>query len=342
MSHACAVLCSHPCALHTEDRVLLPDISFTQSQLESALREAKSFLAEYEGSAETSPSFGLKNNVMPEWAPRMLRKKGVPGAVIEKIGSLTFVKRRPEDVTPFLRHVQDAYEAQRPLFFRVAFGPLKNMQCNGANQNPDLAEYLTVIQLARFMMQVAPLYPHGIKVQLVPDDKRAQCANRCPSCYTHCYIVGLRDMVKALGFADWLQVEEGQTRLYAEYRVPDYMAAAEGKILHWQKNDPESFAARWATAMENAGRNIAPEQANDDAGEVSSAAWRYLVAHQAEILSGLWSAPQVFPLVYANHPNNYQLYSLGHKKTKLPWQIALPVNLVSPELISSSVFSPPR
>ncbi len=51
---------------------------------------------------------------------------------------------------------------------------------------------------------------------------------------------------------------------------------------------------------------------------------RYLVAHKAEMLSGMWSPVDALPLVYANHPDNFQLYTMGRGLTKLPWQVRLP------------------
>lgn len=307
---------------------LFPDIGYTYGQMETGIREAMAFHADFMTQAKICPERGLVGAAPVEWAARLLRKRGIAGAVIEKMGSLTFTKRRPADVSQFQAHAEEQCVHQRPLIFRVAFGPLKNINCCGTRQAPDLAEYLTFIQLARLMAALAPLYPYGIKVQLVPDDLRARQANLCPESYTSSYINGLRQLVHALRFEDWLEVEAGEQRLYQLYNVNDYRAAAEMALRDWQRTEPDSYAVKWASALENAERNLPLSMDCNRAEEVPAAAWRYMKAHQAELLSGMWSQRKVFPVIYANHPNAYQIYSMGHKKSKLPWQVALPLSLL--------------
>jgi len=319
------------------NNLLIPDIGYSHRHLADDVHEALVFHENFLKTVKMNFERGLHDVPVPEWAPRLLRKKGVAAAVIEKAGSLTFTKRRPDDTAAFLRHVQACCDRQAPLLFRVAFGPLKNVNCCGGCQAPDLAEYLTVIQLARFMAAIAPLYPHGVKIQLVPDDLRARKANLCCETMTRTYITGLRHLVRSLAFGDWIEVEDGEARLYRHYRVPDYHQAAEARLQAWKESDPESYAMKWQSAVENADKNLSRSLPGDRADAVSAAARRYLAAHQAEILSGMWSPQDAFPLIFANHPNTYQIYSLGHKKSKLPWQICLPVSLLDRTSLKSAL-----
>jgi Pyoverdine/dityrosine biosynthesis protein len=328
---------SYPIASLFAESDFLSDAQLTQAQLKTAVQEAQKFHEIFKAECIVEEGKGFINPVQKDWAKSLLRKNTVSQAVIEKINSWSFMKRRPEDQTSFISYVEACFAAQQPLLFRIPFGPLKNIRCSGSNQSPDLAEYLTFIQLSRVMSAVASLYPHGIKVHIVPDDMRARQANRCPQCYVHCYISGLQKMVQLLSFEKWMHVEYGQSALYQTYKVDSYQQAAIEKLQEWKTTNPEAFAMRWDNALENAKKNFNIELCEDTTEEVEAAAWRYLVAHQSEILSGMWSPPDVFPLVYANHPNNYQLYSLGQKKTKLPWQIALPKTLL-PEADRPLVF----
>ena len=310
------------------DPLLIPDINYTRSQLIAGVEDALNFHAGFLAMAQTSPDTGLLSVPTPEWAPRLLQKKGHCDALIEKIGSLTFTKRRPDDLAPFDAYVRAQYDSKARLLFRVAFGPLKNVNCCDHRQSPDLAEFLAFIQLARLMAALAPLYPYGLKVQLVPDDLRARKANLCPVDYTQTYIAGLQSLAENLSFDQWLSVEDSETRLYQLYEVEKFQDQAGAWLDDWQRREPERYEARWHAALENAGKNVSASLVHQQVTDISSAARRYLVAHQAEILSGMWSPRDAFPLIYANHPNAYQIYSLGCKKSKLPWQICLPLNLL--------------
>lgn len=312
------------------DRVLLSDIQFTLSQLKIDIQEAKEFLVHLFSESVLTTEKGLTLTTQPSWGPRLVRRNGIAGAVIEKAGSRNFVKRRPEDETAFQAYVQKQTDAKQPLLFRVGFGPLKNVNNCGCRQSPDWAEYLAVIQLTRMLHALAGVYPYGIKAQIVPDDLRSRSANHCPEIYIEQYIAGLQDLVARMGLWNMISVERGQAKLYAQYDVPSYREAALQALKAWQKKDPEAFAARFETAMENARKNLlCTDELTQEDIEIS--AWNYLIAHRAEMLSGLWSPGDAFPLRYANHPNSYQIYTIGLKKTKLPWQIELPVSLIYPE-----------
>jgi len=326
MTHACHSVCQTACPLKNE--ILLHDINYTRQQLENAVAEAEKFHADFLATTQINEAMGLVNPVLPQWAPKALRKLGITGAVLEKIGSMAFAKRRPEDVSPFCNYIEACLAEQKPLQFRVGFGPLKNIRYCGPEQSPDLAEYLTFIQLARLMHSVSAVYPHGVRVQIVPDDLRAMQANKCLQCHVHCYIGGLQKMVKLLSFDKWMYIEFGQSALFEEYRVYDYFVAAEEQLQHWRKNSPEEFSLRWSRALENAQKNLNPETDNETNEAIEGAAWRYLVTHQSEVLSGLWGTHDAFPLRYGKHSQNYQLYTFGTKKTKLPWQISLPGHLL--------------
>lgn len=291
--------------------------------------DAHKFHKHFLETAIISPDRGICDVPKTDWAAKILRRSSVPVAVVEKIGSASLCKRRPENTDAFLKYVERQYESQEPILFRIPVGPIKNMNLCGSEQNPDIAEYLMMIQLARMVTAVTPLYPHGIKVQLVPDNLRARKANMCPDEYTNTYINGLHTMNKALGFEGWLIIEDGEQRLYQQYEVESYQDAAEQFIAGWKENDPESFALRWKVAMDSAEKNFPEELVKEQHNAVECSAMRYLQAHQAEILSGMWSTDDAFPLVMANHGGNFQLFTMAQKKTKLPWQIALPQNALS-------------
>lgn len=307
----------------------LPGLDYTVPGLEKAVLEARAFQKQFIATTTVIPHAGLKTTATLDWAPKLVRRCGVPQAIIEKIGAVAFAKRRPEDNAAHLAHVERRFAAQQPLVFRIAVGPLKNIRQCGSAQLPDLAEYLGFVQLSRVMYAVAAIYPHGVQVEMVPDDKRAFAANRCPAAYVSSYIQGLQQLAEQLGYHGWLHVMNGQEALYKEYNTQSFWTAAEEKITLWQQAHPESFAIRWQVACENAEKNFNVELMTPTQKEVHAAAWRYLVAHQSEILSGMWSTDHIFPLMYANHPNNYQLFTMAAKQTKLPWQIGLPKSLLA-------------
>jgi hypothetical protein len=312
------------------DTILIADINFTKSQLNKVVKEAIDFHQTLPDCVIGMPGTGLVNCLKktPDWAGSLIRKKGIVEAVIEKMGSWSFVKRRADNTEPYISYVKKCFDEKAPLIFRVGFGPLKNINLNICAQRPDIAEYLTIIQLARLVSAIAILYPYGVKAQLVPDDLRTQTANCCPVVCTKSYIDTLVDLVENLGFSTWLTVERGQQRLYEEYKVHDYWQKAEESLLQWKMQDPESFSLKWQSACENAAKNISKVSNDNIKEEAQAAAWRYLTAHKAENLSGMWAPTDVFPLRYGNHPGSYQLYSLFHKNTKLPWQITLPTSLL--------------
>lgn len=312
--------------------------SFQQFNADKDVALAKAFHHEFLLSVENA-SYGLKVLKVPQWAQQILRKKKREVAIIEKIGSNSFAKRRPQDIGPYTEYVQKRLVAEEPLLFRIPVGPLKNMYLGDGNQLPDLAEYLMLVQLARFAMAIASLYPHGVQIQLVPDDVRARAANKCPEQFTQEYITSLRRLVSSLQFDPWLKVENGQARLCDMYNVMRYREEAERKLSVWKEKEAESFAERWEIAIENARKNFVITKDEQYEAEIAASAWRYMVAHQSEILSGMWSPKDIFPLVYANHPNCYQIFSLGTKKTKLPWQIALPISLLNNEECPSALLA---
>ncbi|MBI1327323.1 MAG: L-tyrosine/L-tryptophan isonitrile synthase family protein [Alphaproteobacteria bacterium] len=301
----------------------LPLIDF---DVEKALTEARAFYGVFLQENIVSED-GVIAARTPEWAAKMLRKQNIVDAVMEKIGSNAFMKRRPQDKTDYRLYVQNAFTQNKPLLFRIPIGPVKNMNICGANQRPDMAEYFMFIQLARFAAAIAALYPFGVKIQLVPDDVRATYANLCPQDYVQSYVGGLRTLVEILGFAQWLQVENGQMRLCDMYRAHLHLQEAEEKLTLLKNTDPISFDAKWQAALENARKNFVVNNSDNAEQEIAAAAWRYMVAHLSEILSGMWSPRDAFPLVYANHAGNYQLFTMGAGRTRLPWQIALPANI---------------
>lgn len=292
-----------------------------------AVAEAHAFCRQFRQDYAVT-AHGVICTTAPVWAKQLLRKRSVVAAVMEKAGSSTFVKQRPRDTSDYQTYVQKQFDAQKPLQFRIPVGPVKNMNLCGDQQFPDMAEYLMFMQLARFAASVAALYPYGVKMQIVPDDVRAQTANLCPDSYVQSYISGLRQMVDSMGFSEWLQVESGQMRLCDLYRVQNFKPLAEQKLLDWKKNEPETFAEKWQSALENAQKNFVVRNDADAESEIAASAWRYLVAHQSEILSGMWSPVDAFPMIFANHPNNYQLRSMASKKTRLPWQVKMPISLL--------------
>lgn len=305
------------------------------AHLQETVEAAKAFLPQFHAVARVNAQAGLYIPFKPSWADKLIREhKGVPQAILAKIGSQAFAKRRPADMAPFLNYVQTRYETGQPLHIRTVVGPVKNVQRSGAAQSPDLAEYLSFVQLARLMAAIAPLYPHGIKVQMVPDDQRASIANHFPASYSRRYIAGLQALAQRLSFDSWLHVENGQSALYQHYGVRGYYNAAQEELLSWQARDPAAFATRWEKACAKARENLVNDNGvpQRDDESVHASAWRYLIAHRAEVLSGMWSPQDALPLIYANHPGNFQIYTMGPggpKGTKLPWQIVLPESLLS-------------
>lgn len=302
--------------------VTAPPINFDlASALQSAAQTRLSFNEAYH-----SEGTRLLCHEQPVWARQLLRKKETTDAVMDKLGSGSFMRRKPEDNQAYRAYVARCLDEQSPLAFRLGCGPLKNRNICGDEQQPDCAEYLMFVQLARFVSAVAALYPYGISVQMIPDDLRACAANLCPRRHVCSYIAGMRRMVADLGFAEWLQFEDGQQNLVARYNVPAYHDAAEASLYDWQARDPESFTEKWQRAVENAAHNIILHHPDADTArrEAEAAAWRYLVAHQSEVLSGLWSVGEVFPLRYGRHPQFYQLFTMKENQTQLPWQIKLP------------------
>lgn len=311
------------------DKVLFEDINFTQSQLRKAVEEAIVFHQSLADTVLVTPEYGMQTALKkaPDWAASLLRKKGVIDSVVEKMGSWSFVKRRAEDSSLHTQYIQRCFDNKEPVIFRIAFGPVKNINLPMCRQLPDFGEYLTFVQLSRLASALSTLYPYGIKIQVVPDNIRAQIANLCPVSHVRSYINGLIKLAEGLGFDQWLLVETDQSRLYELYNTKNYLDQADAELQDWKNKDPEAFDYKWQSACYNAQKNI-PQTPDDNTAEVEGAAWRYLVAHRAEIISGMWSPQDVFPLVYANHPNTYQLYSLFQKNTKLPWQNALPTSLL--------------
>ena len=301
--------------------------SFLSFDVTSAVRAAQVFHQEFSATMHMGAN-GVVAKMQPKWAKQLVHRRGAVAAIIEKAGSNAFVKRRPSDASAYADYVQNRFDAEQPIEFRIGFGPLKNRNCGATTQSPDLAEYLTLVQLSRMIAAVAALYPFGVKAHLVPDDKRTIMANQCCSCQTHSYISGLKKMVADLGFDTWLYVEDGQKRLYDVYEVPLFLQQAEESLLLWKDRDPASFAAKWETACDNAKRNIHGVPTQEEELESRNAAWRYLVAHQAEVLSGMWMVGEAFPLRYGHHVGSFQLFSMGVGKTKLPWQISLPFDII--------------
>lgn len=312
-----------------DDVSLLERADFTAEKLRRAVTEAESFQATFrQTAAAILPDRGLTGRPGKPEQKFIRQSGGIAAAVVAKLGSNSIAKRRPDDAAPFLAHVQSRLDAGEPLLLRLGAGPVKNVQHYGAQQAPDLAEFLMLTQLARTVSAVAALYPHGVKVQMVPDDKRGGDANLWPPEYGQRYITGLQRLTRALGHEDWLSIENGQERLYAHYRVPTFKQAAEENLRRWAQTDPVAYQAKMAKMATKAGDNLAdPTQLTPQAAQAS--AWRYLVALKAEELSGIFAPRDALPLRYGNHPNSFQLYTMGAGLTKLPWQVALPVALLA-------------
>ena len=186
-------------------------------------------------------------------------------------------------------------------------------------------------QLARVARSLATLYPFGVQIEMVPDDKRGGEANLWPKEYGQRYIGGMQKLVRNLGFKDWLKIENGQDRLYKQYQVATFRAAAAEQLQNWQRSDPHAYEAKLQTAAARARENMAGGTATEQ--EARESALRYLIALGAEKMSGIFAPglgkQDAFPLRYANHPGSYQLYTMGPGQTKLPWQIALPQALLN-------------
>lgn len=308
---------------------LLERADFTAEKLCRAVTEAEQFHATFcQTAAAIMPDRGLVGRP-DKAAHKFIRYSGgIAAAVVAKLGSNSIAKRRPDDSAPFLYHVQSRLDAGEPLLLRLGSGPVKNVQQYGAQQAPDIAEFLMLTQLARTVSAVSTLYPYGVKVQMVPDDKRGGDANLWPPEYGQRYISGLQRLTQALGHDGWLSIENGQERLYAQYRVPAFKAAAEENLRRWADTDPAAYQDKLAKMATKASNNLAGgTQVTPEATQAS--AWRYLVALKAEELSGIFAPRDAFPLRYGNHPNSFQLYTMGAGLTKLPWQVALPVALLS-------------
>ena len=308
----------------------LAEAGFSLNQLHAHIRKAQKFHTRF--LAQTHCHQGIVSVIRssPEAAKRIRRSGGIAQAVIEKLGSNAIAKRRPADGADFLRYIAASLASQKILQLRVVVGPVKNTVRYGTYQQADLAEYLALIQLARVVEAIALLYPYGIRVQLVPDDARGMMANQWPSAYGRRYIQSLQQMVCDLQFNPWLTVEDGQQQLYRDYKVADYFVKARALVL----NDV-NFAADFAAACSRAKENRFTLDTNKLSEEtIKDSALQYLIAHRAEILSGMWSPVDALPLVYANHAGNYQLYTLGQGITKLPWQIRLPFTLLDEEMLA--------
>jgi hypothetical protein len=286
--------------------------------LRSAIAAARQTLAELK--QVTSCENGiLKIQKVPFWATQTLRKSEPIAATLKKIGSGSFARRRPVVEKPYFDYISSRYKSASPLQFRLGCGPLKNIHVCGSNQRPDVSEYLMLAQLASFAQAIAALYPYGLNVQIIPDDERACGANGCPKEYTNSYITGLTELVSQTGLSGWLTLEQGQSQICKNYCVASYLSAAEEKLLKQSKT--EGFASRWERAVANALQNVYPAPTHEQA---QKAAWRYLVLHEAELMSGIWSIGDYFPLRYGRHDGFFQLFTMKENQTQLPWQISLP------------------
>ncbi len=312
-----------------DHKALLSRADFTAEKLRRAVTESEQFHAAFHQTAAVIlPDRGMVGRPGKAEQKFIRQAGGIAAAVVAKLGSNSIAKRRPDDATPFLSHVQSRLNHGAPLLLRLGAGPVKNVQHYGGHQSPDLAEFLMLTQLVRTVSAVATLYPHGVQVQMVPDDKRGGDANLWPPDYGKLYIGGLQRLTRALGHDGWLSIEDGQERLYAQYRVAAFKQAAEENLRRWANTDPADYQAKMAKATAKAGDNLAsPTQVTPEAAQAS--AWRYWVAQKAEEMSGIFAPHDAFPLRYGNHPNSFQLYTMGAGLTKLPWQVALPVALLS-------------
>lgn len=298
----------------------LCDAGFTAATLEKAAGVMQKFHGAFSQSIKASAGVLSVCDTLPQDTKFIRRCGGIAEAVLQKLGSHAFTKRRPEDTAPYLAYLQKRCDEEASLHFRIVVGPVKNVRRYGAQQEPDLAEYLMLMQLARLMEAVARIYPYGVRVQLVPDDLRGRIANDWPEEYSRRYIRGLWQMVRELQFHHWLEVEPGQARLYEEYNVPKYLPEAKEEVVA----DPH-FSLHLTQACLKARENLITQGAAAvSASLIRESAMRYLVCHKAEILSGMWSPEDAFALIYANHPGNFQLYTMKQGVTKLPWQVKLP------------------
>lgn len=298
---------------------LLADAGLTVTELRARVIDAQDFHVRFLEAAQCDAR-GLHIAETPQWAEKLIRRSvNVAHAALAKLGSNTIAKRRPEETQAFLDHIAQCFEAQAPLRLRVVFGPVKNVQRYGAYQSADMAEYLTLIQLGRVAETIAAIYPHGVRIEIVPDDKRGSIANGWPQAFSAQYIDSMQRMAKELQFDSWMHVEDGQARLYKHYGVDTHTHAATMEVMA-----DAQFAAKLERACDHARENLFSQGNKLSELDVRDSAMRYLVAHKAEMLSGMWSPVDALPLVYANHPDNFQLYTMGRGLTKLPWQVRLP------------------
>lgn len=260
---------------------------------------------------------------------RKEHKGDAAAATIGKIGSNLFAKKRPDkgSVSVYRGYVDEQMAAGKPLLFRIPVGPIKNMNlCGLTEQRPDIAEYLMFAQLARFSHAIASIYPHGVQVQIVPDSVRSEKANGTPKAFSQSYINGLSALAAEMGVDQWIQIEHGQQRLWDHYNVDVYTAEAEAQLI--QEMQSGVLAGRWRNAVQQAGLNFRMDPAGNVTEQTLRSAWDYMEAHRSEILSGMWAPGDSFPVLMANHPNSYQLFTMGDKRTQLPWQIKAPVSLL--------------
>lgn len=313
------------------DEAAVSQAGFTPQAFGKILSQAELAHAKFTAVALCDEA-GLHVTSRAEWADKWIRSSGsIPQAVLDKLGSNSFSKRKPSAPATFFAYVEKRYEQQACLHFRLGCGPVKNVQLCGAEQQPDLAEYLLFIQLAKLMEAVASIYPYGIRVQIIPDDRRGGTANCWPASYGKSYIAGLQRMVAELGFGAWITIEDGQSKLYAHYNIGHYMDAAEQEILA----HPD-FQRHLALACVKAKQNfVTRHDADFTEDAIRDSALRYLISHRAESLSGVWTPGDVFPVRYANHPEHYQLYTMAAGITKLPWQIRLPLELRSDSVLQN-------
>lgn len=305
----------------------IADAGLSMVELRARIIDAQDFHARFLENAKCDAQ-GLHITRMPDWSEKFIRRNAtIPLAALAKLGSNTIAKRRPDDAQAFHDHIAQCYAARSTLLLRVVVGPVKNVQRFGAYQSADMAEYLTLIQLARVAETMAAIYPHGIRVQLVPDDIRGSIANNWPVAYSKLYISSLQRMVKQLQFESWMDVEDGEARLYEQYRVTEHTHRATMDVMA-----DACFEEKFARACMHARENLFTADAESMTQQaIEDSAMRYLVAHRAEIASGMWSPINALPLMYANHAGNFQLYTMGRGLTKLPWQIRLPFAVLAAE-----------
>lgn len=304
------------------------ELGVTHEELRRYIRDAQESLSIFKSMITSDRGIALLRGYQPDWAKKILRRTSVKNAVVEKMGSNMFAKRRPDTLEPFNGYVERQLNTGKPLSLRVDFGPLKNAQRYGDAQDPDLAEYLAFAQLARYVSALSALYPYGIRVDVVPDNKRACAANLCRKEYIQRYISGLNEMVTNMGLNGFITIEPGQESLYSCYNVDAFVNEAQKYLEQQSAHSPETFCSVWQKAFYNAGRNLVLSEDVDAQKETEAAAWRYLVQCRAELLSGMWSPTDALPIRYGNHANSFQIYTMGRNITKLPWQISLPPSLI--------------